>query len=106
MTSSAPVALVTGGTTGIGFATAEEFHKRGYSVLVTGNNPDTLAAARDRLPSEVIVLQADSRKIASADTVADELRTRFGRVDAVVLNAGTGWMLPIEAVDEATIDEH
>ena len=106
MTSPTPVALVTGGTTGIGFATAQEFHKRGYAALVTGNNPATLAAARDRLPSEVVVLQADSRKIASADTVADELRARFGKVDAVVLNAGIGRMLPVEAVDEATYDEH
>ena len=75
-------------------------------MLVTGNNPTTLAAARDRLPSEVIVLQADSSRIASADTVASELRTRFGKVDAIVLNAGIGRMLPVEAVDEATYDEH
>lgn len=101
-----PVAVVTGGTTGIGLATAQEFHKRGYAVLVTGNNPTTLSAARDGLPSDVIVLQADSGKMASADTVAGELRARFGRVDAVVLNAGIGRMLPMEAVDEATYDEH
>jgi NAD(P)-dependent dehydrogenase (short-subunit alcohol dehydrogenase family) len=106
MASPNPVALVTGGTTGIGFATAQEFHKRGHVVLVTGNNPTTLAAARDRLPSEIVVLQADSSRVASADTIADELRTRFGRVDAVVLNAGVGRMLPIESVDEATYDEH
>ena len=106
MTSPTPVALVTGGTTGIGFATAQELHKRGYAVLVTGNNPTTLAAARDGLPSDAVVLQADSSTMASADTVADELRTRFGRVDAVVLNAGIGRMLPVEAVDEATYDEH
>jgi NAD(P)-dependent dehydrogenase (short-subunit alcohol dehydrogenase family) len=97
---------VTGGTTGIGLATAQEFHKRGYGVLVTGNNPVTLANARDVLPSEVVVLQADSSEIGSANAIADELSTRFGRVDAVVLNAGIGKMLPIEAVDEATYDEH
>lgn len=106
MKSPHPVAVVTGGTTGIGLATAQELHKRGHAVLVTGNNPATLAAARDRLPSDVVVLQADSSKIASADTIAGELRTRFGRVDAVVLNAGIGRMLPVEAVDEATYDEH
>jgi NAD(P)-dependent dehydrogenase (short-subunit alcohol dehydrogenase family) len=106
MKSTNPVALVTGGTTGIGLATAQEFHKRGYGVLVTGNNAVTLAEARDVLPSEVVVLEADARHIASADGVASELRTRFGRVDAVVLNAGIGRMLPIEAVDEPTYDEH
>ena len=106
MKTAHPVALVTGGTTGIGFATAQEFHKRGYAVVVTGNNPATLAAARDGLPSDIVVLQADSSRIDSADTVAGELHTRFGRVEAVVLNAGIGRMLPVEAVDEATYDEH
>ena len=90
MKSPHPVALVTGGTTGIGFATAQEFLKRGHLVVVTGNNPTTLAAARNRLPSDVVVLQADSSRIASADTVAEELRTRFGKVDAVTFNAGIG----------------
>ena len=70
MKSPHPVALVTGGNTGIGFATAQEFHKRGHAVVVTGNNPTTLAAARNRLPSDIVVLQADSSRIASADTVA------------------------------------
>ncbi|HEX2284484.1 MAG TPA: SDR family NAD(P)-dependent oxidoreductase, partial [Mycobacterium sp.] len=104
MKPTPPVALVTGGTTGIGLATAHELHKRGYGVLVTGNNPVTLADARDVLPSEVVVLQADARHIPSADKVAREIGARFGRLDAVVLNAGVGRMLPIDAVDEATFD--
>ena len=91
-----PVALVTGGTTGIGFATAQEFLKRGHLVVVTGNNPTTLAAARNRLPSDVVVLQADSSRIASADTVAEELRTRFSKVDAVTFNAGIGARRPVD----------
>ena len=106
MRSAQPVALVTGGTTGIGLATAQVFHKRGHAVLMTGTNPETLELARDRLPPDVVVLRADSSAIASADTIAGELRTRFGRVDAVVLNAGIGRMAPIEAVDEAMYDEH
>jgi NAD(P)-dependent dehydrogenase (short-subunit alcohol dehydrogenase family) len=106
MASSQPVALVTGGTTGIGLATAQEFYKRDYGVLVTGNNPDTIAAARELLPPDVVVLQADSSNVQSAADIAAELQTRFGRVDAIVLNAGSGRMLPIEAVDEVAFDEH
>jgi NAD(P)-dependent dehydrogenase (short-subunit alcohol dehydrogenase family) len=53
-----------------------------------------------------VVLQADSSNVQSAADIAAELQTRFGRVDAIVLNAGSGRMLPIEAVDEVAFDEH
>ena len=49
--SKKPVALVTGGTTGIGFATARLLHERGYSVLATGQNPDTIAVAKKSCPA-------------------------------------------------------
>lgn len=100
-----PVALITGGTTGIGRATALELHDRGYAVVVTGKNPDTIAAARNELPDGVTVTRADARTIADADRVTEQIRTRHGRLDAVFLNAGTGTVQPIEQVTEATFDE-
>jgi NAD(P)-dependent dehydrogenase (short-subunit alcohol dehydrogenase family) len=98
------VALITGGTTGIGFATARILRDQSYAVVVTGQNPDRLAAARHALPRDVVVLRADARVLADAQAVADEIRTRYGRLDALFLNAGVGPMQPVEAVDEATFD--
>jgi len=75
-------------------------------VVITGQNPETIAAARRSLPGEVAVLRADARILADADRAADELKQRFGRVDFAFLNAGIIRMLPLEAVDEAAFDEH
>jgi NAD(P)-dependent dehydrogenase (short-subunit alcohol dehydrogenase family) len=102
---SRPVALITGGTTGIGRATARILHEQNYAVVLTGQNADRVAAAKKELPPDTVVLRADVRVIADAQAVASEIRTRFGRLDALFLNAGTGPMQPIEAVDEASFDD-
>jgi NAD(P)-dependent dehydrogenase (short-subunit alcohol dehydrogenase family) len=104
--SEQPVALVTGGTTGIGHATASLLKRHGYEVLVTGANPETLAAAERTLPKGVVVLEADARSIPDAERVADELNRRFGKLNFLYLNAGVSRMLPLEASDEAFFDEH
>jgi NAD(P)-dependent dehydrogenase (short-subunit alcohol dehydrogenase family) len=100
------VALVTGGTTGIGFATARLLHDQGYAVVVTGQNPERIAAARAALPDDVVVLRADARSMTDTQSVADEIRMRFGRLDGLFLNAGVGPMQAIEAVDEASFDDN
>lgn len=99
------VALITGGTTGIGFATAQLLRDEHYEVVVTGQNPERVAAAQRALP-DAVFLRADARKVADAQAVADEIRARFGRLDALFLNAGVGPMQPIEAVDEASFDDN
>ncbi|SHN48088.1 SDR family oxidoreductase [Cryptosporangium aurantiacum] len=103
--TSRPVALITGGTSGIGLATASLLAKS-HTVVVTGRNPRSLAAAIRALPDDAIVLSADAGSLADADSVVNVVTRQLGRVDVVFLNAGIGVMRPIDAVDEALYDEH
>jgi NAD(P)-dependent dehydrogenase (short-subunit alcohol dehydrogenase family) len=96
--------LITGGTTGIGLETARQFLAEGARVAVTGSNPETLAAARQSLGSEVLVIASDAGSIAAQKTLAAEIQQAFGGLDAVFINAGVGDFRPIEAFDEAGFD--
>src|SRR3954447_8468906 len=71
-----PVAFITGGTTGIGLATARLLYQMGFAVVVTGANPETLAAAQRSLPGEVVILKVDARILSDTAHAADELKQR------------------------------
>lgn len=101
-----PTALITGGTTGIGRATAELLHTRGYHVAVTGQNPDSLAAARRELPDDVLIVRADARVTADTDALVATISERLGRLDLVFLNAGIFRPAPVGDVSEESFDEH
>jgi NAD(P)-dependent dehydrogenase (short-subunit alcohol dehydrogenase family) len=99
------VALIVGGTSGIGLATARALDAQGFAVVVTGRNPDTLADAARALPADVVALEADVSSLADAERVAAELGRRFGGVDLALFNAAIVRMTPLEAVDETSFDE-
>lgn len=99
------IILITGGTTGIGLATAQLLSAEGAKVIVTGRNPATLAAARDLLPADAIVVKSDSGALADAQTLGQELRKHTDRLDGAFLNAGVGQFGPIEAMTPAHYDD-
>ncbi|MFK4246106.1 SDR family oxidoreductase [Micromonospora chokoriensis] len=100
-----PAALITGGTTGIGRATAELLHARGYQVAVTGQNPESLARARRELPGDVLVVRADARVLADTDALMTTVSDRLGHLDLLFLNAGIFRPAPVAGVTEESFDE-
>ena len=98
------IALITGGTTGIGLASARLFHQEGARVYVTGRNPETLAQARSQLPREVTVLEADSASLADLDRLVGQLKAEAGRLDVLFVNAGIGEFRALGEASEAHWD--
>ncbi len=82
--------LVTGGTTGIGLATAQLLSAEGAKVIVTGRNPATLAAAQKQLPAGTIVIKSDSANLADAQALGAEIKKHVAQLDGAFLNAGIG----------------
>ena len=97
------IALITGGTTGIGAATAKRFKAEGATVIVTGSNPKTLESARHELVG-IEVIASDSSDPRAARSLLEDVKTRHGRLDVLFVNAGIAHFAPIEAVDEAFFD--
>jgi NAD(P)-dependent dehydrogenase (short-subunit alcohol dehydrogenase family) len=97
-------ALITGGTTGIGFETAREFVAEGARVAITGKNPATLDAARKELGNEVLIISSDASDVSAQKAVAATLKEKFGGIDAVFINAGVADLRPLEQWDEAGFD--
>lgn len=93
--------LITGGTSGIGLATAERLLEEGASVAVTGSNEDRLKSFAAEHDGAVTIL-ADNADPKSAETIAEAVKDKFGALDAVFLNAGFGRFQP---VSDVTADE-
>jgi NAD(P)-dependent dehydrogenase (short-subunit alcohol dehydrogenase family) len=97
------IALITGGTTGIGAATAKLFQAEGATVIVTGSNPATLAQAKTDLPG-IEVIGTDGADTAATKALIDTVKAKHGRIDVLFVNAGIAKFAPSTAVDEAFFD--
>src|SRR5215471_21854025 len=80
-------ALITGGTSGIGFETARRFLEEGAKVAITGHSKPALDAARKQL-GDAVVIDADAGDAAAQGKLAEEIRKTFGQLDALFINAG------------------
>jgi NAD(P)-dependent dehydrogenase (short-subunit alcohol dehydrogenase family) len=98
------VAVVTGGNSGIGLATAKAFAGEGAKVAITGRSEATLEAAQKELGPEALVIKADMARLPEIDAAMERIRRRFDRIDALFVNAGIGRFVPFEQVSEEFYD--
>ncbi len=99
------VALITGGTSGIGLATAKLFVEEGAKVVITGRRKDVLNDALKEVGAEVIGVQADASNLADLDRLYASVKQKFGRLDVIFANAGGGEFGTIEQVTEEQFDK-
>jgi NAD(P)-dependent dehydrogenase (short-subunit alcohol dehydrogenase family) len=99
------VAVVTGGNSGIGLATARAYAREGAKVAITGRSDATLKSAQKELGPDVLVLKADMSRIPEIESSMARIKERFGRIDALFVNAGIGRFVPLEEVTEELFDQ-
>ena len=92
------VALVTGGGTGIGRATALELARTGAKVAICGRRPEPLAAVRAELGDDCLAVPADVREPEQVAALVERTLERFGRLDILVNNAGGQFLAPAEEI--------
>ena len=99
-----PVALVTGGSIGIGLAIARRFRDLGMQVVLVGRRQGAVDAAVHELGGDALGLTADVAKPEELDRLFAEVGDRFGRLDVLVPNAGGGEPAPLGQITEAHFD--
>ena len=99
------IALVTGGSTGIGLATAQRFVKEGAYVYITGRRQPELDEAVRTIGRNVTGIQADASKPADLDGLYARIKQEQGKLDTIFVNAGGGTFLPLGAITEKQYDD-
>ena len=100
------IALVTGGNSGIGLASAKRFVNEGAYVFITGRRDRELAAAVKEIGRNVTAVQGDVANLSELDRLYDEVRKQNRKLDVIFANAGVAELAPFGTVDEKFYDLH
>src|SRR6516162_6998847 len=98
-------ALITGGNSGIGLATAQLFVAEGARVAITGRNQKTLDAAAAELGDGILAIKADATDVASTERAVVTIAEKFGKLDILFANAGIGGATPVRQTSLAAFEE-
>lgn len=99
------VAVVTGGNSGIGLATAQRFVAEGAYVFITGRRQKELDAAVELIGENVTGVQGDVSNLADLDRLIETVREQKGRIDILFANAGGGEFVPLGEITEEHFDK-
>lgn len=99
------VAVITGGNSGIGFATASEFINEGANVIITGRNPQSIGAATAALGEKAYGIVSDTSKFADIQHLQEEVKGHSEKIDILFINAGIAKFSSVDQVSEEFYEE-
>jgi len=99
------VAVVTGGNSGIGLASAKRLRQEGARVAISGRSKKTLDEAAKILGPDALVVESDVSKLADIDKLFSAVKAKFGKIDVLFANAGVAPFAPFAKMTEAMYDE-
>lgn len=97
------IAVITGGNSGIGYATAKKLKENGAHIIITGRRKEALEKAADELNATATI--ADQSKLNDIENLVSQVKQQFGKVDILLINAGITKFSTIEQTTESLFDE-
>jgi short-subunit dehydrogenase involved in D-alanine esterification of teichoic acids len=99
------IVVITGGTSGIGLAAAKQFIKEGAKVIVTGRSPQSVGDAQNEIGADGVAIAADVTKSAELDSLFQQVRQKYGRIDVLYVNAGIAKLGSVAETTEDVFDD-